>query len=115
MANLSNYSGNFLVDFLYRGGALTSSGGAGSSAVITGIRTANTPYTLGQTVVPASIDTAAGGKFLQCTTPGTSASSLTAIALGNPGSTAADGGVTWTVVSGAPSKAAVYVGLYTIT
>lgn len=111
--NLSTYEGNRIIDGLYRGGALNSSGGAGSSAVVAGIRTANTAYTLGQTVVPASGDTAAGGKFLQCTTAGTTAASGN-LALGNPGSTVTDGTVTWTVVSGMPCKTAKYIALYTI-
>ena len=111
--NLSTYEGNRIIDGLYRGGALNSSGTAGSSAVVKGVRSASTSYALGDTVVPASGDTGAGGKFLQCTTAGTSASSGT-LALGNPGTTVTDGTVTWTVVSGMPCKLAKYVALYTI-
>lgn len=111
--NLSTYEGNRIIDGLYRGGALNSAGTAGSSAVIKGIRAASTVYALGDTVVPASGDTSAGGKFLQCTTAGTSAASGN-LALGNPGSTITDGSVTWTVVSGLPCKAAKYLALYTI-
>lgn len=111
--NLSTYLGNLLVDGLYRGGALTSAGAAGSSAVVKGVRTASTAYSLGDVVVPQSGDTGAGGKFLQCTTAGTSAASGT-LAIPNPGSTVADGTVTWTAVSGVPAKLAVYVALFTI-
>jgi hypothetical protein len=114
MANLSTYAGNFLVDGLFRGGALSSGGAVNSTAVVTGIRAANTAYTVGQVVVPASVDTSAGGKFLQCTTAGTSASTLATLALGNPGSTVTDGTVTWTVVSGMPSPLSLYCALYTI-
>lgn len=111
--NLSTYEGNRIIDGLYRGGALNSSGTAGSSAVIFGVRTASTSYSVGNIVVPASGDTGAGGKFLQCTTAGTSAASGN-LALGNPGTTNTDGTVTWTVISGLPCKIAHYVALYTI-
>lgn len=111
--NLSTYEGNRIIDGLYRGGALNSAGTAGSSAVVFGVRSASTVYALGNTVVPAAGDTGAGGKFLQCTTEGTSAASGN-LALGNPGSTVIDGSVTWTVVSGMPCKLAKYVALYTI-
>lgn len=111
--NLSNATTNKLLDGLYRGGALTSAGAAGSTAVVNkGIRLNNTAYSVGDKVVPASIDTAAGGKFLQCTTAGTSAASLTALAIPNPGSTVADGAVTWTAVSGIPSDLAHYIALF---
>ena len=86
MANLSTYWQNLLIDGLFRGGGLTSSGTAGSSSVVTGIRTVSTAYSVGQVVVPASGDTGAGGKFLRCTTAGTSAASG-AVAVPNPGAT----------------------------
>lgn len=114
--NLSNFRTNQLIDGIYRGGAITSSGSAGSTAVVSnGIRAANTAYTAGEKVAPNSVDTGAGGKFLVCTTAGTSQSSLSALAIGNPGATVTDGGVTWTVVSGIPSDLVHYVALYTIS
>ncbi len=112
--NLSNYLTNFLIDGLYRGGALTSAGAAGSTAVVNkGVWAASTSYSVGDTVVPGSAMTGAGGKFLQCTTAGTSGSTTT-LAIPNPGSTLADGTVTWTAVSGMPSKLALYCALLTI-
>jgi hypothetical protein len=111
--NLSNARTNFLIDGQYRGGALTSAGAAGSSAVVKGIRTASTAYSLGDKVVPAAGDTGAGGKFLICTTAGTSAASGN-LAIPNPGSTVTDGTVTWTAVSGMPSDLAHYVALLVI-
>ncbi len=112
--NLSNYLTNFLIDGLYRGGALTSAGAAGSTAVVNkGVWAASTAYSVGDTVVPGSAMTGAGGKFLQCTTAGTSGSTTT-LAVPNPGSTLVDGTVTWTAVSGMPSKLALYCALLTI-
>lgn len=111
--NLSNYLTNFLTDGLWRGGALTSAGAAGSSAVVKGVWTASTVYAAGDTVVPHANMTGGGGKFLQCTTGGTSGTTNT-LAVPNPGTTLADGGVTWTAVSGMPTKLAVYVALFTI-
>jgi hypothetical protein len=111
--NLSNYVTNRLIDGQYRGGALTSAGAAGSSAVVAGVWAATTAYTLGQVVVPPSTFTAGGGKFLRCTTAGTSGSTTT-LAVPNPGSTLTDGSVTWTAVSGIPCDLAHYVSLLTI-
>lgn len=111
--NVSDFLENRLVDAIFRGGALNSSGTVGSTAVVTGVWTASTAYTAGQTVVPSSGNTAAGGKFLVCTTAGTSGATFTS-ALGNPGSTVADNTVTWTVVSGMPSPLKLYGSLFTI-
>lgn len=111
--NISDFLENRLVDGLFRGGALNSSGTVGSTAVVTGVWTASTSYSVGQTVVPSSGNTGAGGKFLVCTTAGTSGATFTS-ALGNPGSTVADNTVTWTVVSGIPSPLKMYAALYTI-
>lgn len=111
--NLSNFTTNLLVDGLFRGGALNSSGTTGSSAVITGVWTATTAYTAGQRVVPHAAMTGAGGKFLLCTTGGTSGSTTT-LAVPNPGTTLTDGSVTWTAVSGIPSPLTQYVALFTI-
>lgn len=113
--NLSNYRTNQLIDGQYRGGAINSSGTAGSTAVVNkGIRTNNTAYSAGDKVAPNALDTGAGGKFLQCTTAGTSQTSLAALTIGNPGTTVSDGTVTWTVVSGIPSDLVHYVALLTI-
>jgi hypothetical protein len=111
--NLSNFVTNRLIDGQYRGGALTSTGTAGSSAVVYGVWAATTAYTLGQVVVPPTTFTAGGGKFLRCTTAGTSGSTTT-LAVPNPGSTLTDGTVTWTAVSGIPCDLAHYVSLLTI-
>lgn len=113
--NLSNFVTNRLIDGQYRGGALTSAGAAGSTAVVNkGIRAATTAYVVGDRAVPNAVDTGAGGKFLQCTTAGTSQGALSALAIGNPGTTVTDGTVTWTVVSGIPCDLAHYVSLLTI-
>jgi hypothetical protein len=52
MANMSDYLENLLVDGMFRGGCLTSAGAAGSSAVVKGIWTATTAYSVGDIVVP---------------------------------------------------------------
>lgn len=111
--NLSFYEQNKLVDGILRGGALNSSGTVNSTAVVTGVWAATTAYTLGQKVVPGSGFTGAGGKFLVCTTAGTSGSTTT-LAVPNPGSTLTDGTVTWTAVSGIPSELGLYVALFSI-
>jgi hypothetical protein len=56
--------------------------------------------------------TGAGGKFLVCTTAGTSGSTNT-LAVPAVGSTLVDSSVTWTAVSGMPGFLNVYVGLFT--
>lgn len=112
--NLSNFVTNRLIDGQYRGGALTSAGAAGSTAVVNkGIWIATTAYVVGDVVVPISTMTGAGGKFLQCTTAGTSGSTAT-LAVPNPGTTLTDGTVTWTAVSGIPCDLAHFVSLLTI-
>jgi hypothetical protein len=111
--NMSDFVENRLVDGMLRGGCLTSAGAAGSSAVVKGIRTASTAYSVGDIVVPQSGDTAAGGKLLKCTTAGTSAGSGT-LAVPNPGSTVADGGVTWTAIATIPAELKLYAALFTI-
>lgn len=113
MAALSNFIKNLGVDGLFRGGAINSSGALGSSAVVKGLWAATTAYSVGDRIVPAAGNTAAGGKFLICTTAGTSGSTFTS-ALGNPGSTVADGTVTWTVISGIPSLPKLYAALLII-
>ena len=115
MSAMSDYLENMLIDGLFRGGALTAAGAAGSTAVVNkGIWIASTAYSLGDLVVPISTMTAAGGKFLRCTTAGTSGSTAT-LAVPNPGSTLTDGTVTWTAVSGVPAPLALYFGLLTAT
>lgn len=114
MSALSNFLENLMVDGLLRGGCLTSAGAAGSSAVVKGIRTASTVYAVGDTVVPQSGDTGGGGKLLLCTTAGTSAASGT-LAIPNPGSTVADGTVTWTAIPTLPAFLNVYYAILTCT
>jgi len=112
--NFSNFLENMLTDSLWRGGALTSAGAAGSTAVVNkGIWAATTGYVVGDIVVPVSTFTAGGGKFLRCTTAGTSGSTTT-LAVPNPGSTLSDGTVTWTAVAGMPCFLFVYAGLLVV-
>lgn len=113
MANKSNYYENYEIDGVFRGGALNSAGTVNSTAVVTGVWAATTAYTLGQIVVPHANMTGAGGKFLRCTTAGTSGSTNT-LAVPNPGTTLTDGTVTWTAISGMPSPQAFYMALFSI-
>lgn len=111
MSQMSDYLENFLVDGIFRGGAVNTSGTVNSTAVVKGLWAAATAYSLGDIVVPVA-NTSAGGKFLKCTTAGTSGGTFTT-ALGNPGATVADNTVTWTIISGMPSNPALYVALFT--
>lgn len=111
MAALANYLENLFVDGFLRGGAIDTAGAANSTAVVKGLWTASTAYAVGDIVVPVG-NTSAGGKFLLCTTAGTSGATFTT-ALGNPGSTVADNTATWTVISGMPSLLNLYFGLFT--
>jgi hypothetical protein len=113
--NLSNYLTNMLTDGLWRGGALTGAGAAGSTAVVNkGIWAATTAYSVGDVVVPHANMTGAGGKFLQCVIAQSSGSTNT-LAIGNPGTTVTDNAAAmWQVVSGIPCKLAVYIALFTI-
>ena len=113
MANKSNYLENADIDSSFRGGALNSSGTVNSTAVVTGVWAATTAYTAGQVVVPHANMTAGGGKFLLCTTGGTSGSN-NALAVPAVGSTLTDGSVTWTAISGRPSLISALVALFTI-
>lgn len=113
MGAKSNFLENFMIDGYRRGGAINSSGALNSSAVVKGIWTATTAYVLGDVVFPHANMTGAGGKFMRCTTAGTSGSTNT-LAVGNPGSTMTDGGVTWTVVSGLPALMTSYFGLLVV-
>lgn len=109
--NFSDFLENLIIDGLFRGGALTLAGASGSTAVTNkGIRAVSTAYVVGDVAIPAAADTGAGGKFLVCTTAGTSAASG-ALAIPNPGSTVTDGGVTWTAVSGVPAFLKLYLAL----
>jgi hypothetical protein len=114
MGMLSDYTQNFLVDALYRGGALNSGGTVNSTATVKGVWTASTAYVLGDTVVPHANMTGAGGKFLRCTTAGTSGATNT-LAVPAVGSTLTDSGVTWTAVSGVPCVSSRYIALLTCT
>lgn len=114
MGFLSDYNQNFTIDTQFRGGALNAAGAVNSTATVTGVWAASTAYTAGQTVVPGSGFTAAGGKFLRCTTAGTTGATST-LAVPAVGSTLADGTVTWTAVSGVPCASAAYIALLTCT
>jgi len=114
MGMLSDYTQNFLVDALYRGGALNAAGTVNSTATVKGIWTASTAYVVGDTVVPHANMTGAGGKFLRCTAAGTSGATNT-LAVPAVGSTLTDSGVTWTAVSGVPCPSARYLALLTCT
>ena len=114
MGMLTDFTQNYLMDALFRGGALNAAGTVNSTATVTGVWTATTAYTVGQTVVPPSGFTAAGGKFLRCTTAGTTGSTST-LAVPAVGSTLVDGSVTWTAVSGVPCPSALYIGLLLCT
>jgi hypothetical protein len=112
MGMFSDFLQNRLVDSLRRGGALNSGGTVNSTAVVKGIWTASTAYVVGDIVVPHANMTGAGGKFLRCTTAGTSGATNT-LAVPAVGSTLTDSGVTWTAVSGMPCPINTYVGLIT--
>lgn len=111
--NLSFFLQNRLIDGILRGGALGAGGAVNSTAVVTGIWSASTAYTAGQVVVPGPSMTGAGGKFLQCTTAGTTGSTAS-LAVPAVGATLADNTVTWTVVSGVPTALGLYVALLAI-
>lgn len=112
--SLSDFAENAIVDGYMRGGALGSGGAVNSIAVVKGVWTASTAYVVGDIVVPHANMTGAGGKFLRCTTAGTSGSTNT-LAVPAVGSTLTDSGVTWTAVSGLPALLTGYVGLLTAT
>jgi len=114
MAGKSDYLENLIIDGLLRGGCLTSAGAAGSSAVVKGIWTASTAYSVGDVVVPHANMTGAGGKLLKCTTAGTSGTTNT-LAVPNPGSTLADGAgsLVWTAVATIPVPPVTYFALLT--
>jgi hypothetical protein len=112
MTALSDFAENLLIDGYMRGGALGTGGAVNSTSVVKGVWTATTAYSVGDVVVPHANMTGAGGKFLRCTTAGTSGSTNT-LAVPNPGSTLTDSGVTWTAVSGLPALLTGYVGLLT--
>jgi hypothetical protein len=114
MGMLSDYSQNFLIDAMYRGGALNAAGTVNSTATVKSVWAATTAYSVGDTIVPPSTFTAGGGKFLRCTTAGTSGSTTT-LACPAVGSTLTDGTVTWTAVSGVPCPSSIYVALLTCT
>lgn len=111
--NLSDYVENLIIDGYLRGGALGTGGAVNSTAVVKGVWTSTTVYAAGDTVVPHANMTAGGGKFLRCTTGGTSGSTNT-LAVPAVGSTLGDGTVTWTAVSGLPSALNLYVALFSI-
>lgn len=111
--NYSDFIENMLIDGIFRGGALNASGTVNSTAVVKGVWAATTAYNAGDIVVPHASMTGAGGKFLRCTTAGTTGSTNT-LAVPNPGTTLTDGSVTWTAVSGMPSYLAMYAALFVI-
>lgn len=111
--NMSDFLENFLTDGIFRGGAMNAAGTVGSTAVVKGIWTASTVYAVGDVVVPHGSMTGAGGKFLRCTTAGTSGATNT-LAVPAVGSTLTDNTVTWTSVSGMPSFLKLYAALLVI-
>lgn len=111
MTALSNFLENQLIDGILRGGAQNAAGTLNSAAVVTGIWTASTVISVGQTYVPHANMTGAGGKILRCTTAGTTGSTNT-LAIPAVGSTLADNTVTWTIVSVIPSLLSVYAALF---
>jgi hypothetical protein len=72
MGMLTDFTQHLLVDALLRGGALNAAGTVNSTATVKGVWAATTAYALGDVVVPHANMTGAGGKFLRCTTAGTS-------------------------------------------
>ena len=114
MGSKCNALENRLIDGLFRGGALAAGGTLNSSAVATGVWTATTAYALGDIVIPHANMTGAGGKFLLCTTAGTSGSTNT-LAVPAVGSTLTDSTVTWTAISGVPAPLTAYVALIRAT
>lgn len=114
MGMITDFTQNFIVDAQFRGGALNAAGTVNSTATVKGIWTASTAYVVGDTVVPHAAMTGAGGKFLRCTTAGTTGATNT-LAVPAVGSTLVDNTVTWTAVSGVPCQSNMYVGLITCT
>lgn len=114
MGMLSDYTQNLLTDAIFRGGALNAAGTVNSTATAKGVWAATTAYVVGDTIVPPATFTAGGGKFLRCTTAGTSGSTTT-LACPAVGSTLTDGTVTWTAVSGVPCPSSLYIALLTTT
>lgn len=111
MPAFSDFFENRAVDGLLRGGAI-SAAGAANTTVVKGLWAATTAYAVGDVVVPVN-NTSAGGKFLLCTTAGTSGATFVT-ALGNPGATVADSTVTWTVIAGMPTFARLWAALLVI-
>ena len=114
MGMFSDLLQNKVIDAILRGGAVNAAGTINSSAVIDGVWAATTAYTVGKIVAPPSTFTAGGGKFLMCTTAGTSGSTTT-LACPAIGSTLTDGTVTWTAISGMPMSPNLYIALLTNT
>jgi hypothetical protein len=104
MAAFSDYAENLLIDGIFRNtNTPTIAGWAATTAI-----------TVGTVVTPGASMTGAGGKFLRCTTAGTTGSTTT-LAVPAVGSTLVDGTVTWTAVTGIPAYVNLYVGLFTVT
>lgn len=112
MASMTDFYENFMTDGIFRGGSINSSGTVNSTAVVKGIWTATTAYSVGDIVVPHNAMTGAGGKYLRCTTAGTSGSTNT-LAVPAVGSTLSDNTATWTAISGMPSLNNLYIALFT--
>jgi hypothetical protein len=104
MAAFSDYAENLLIDGIFRNtNTPTIAGWAATTAI-----------TVGTVVTSGASMTGAGGKFLRCTTAGTTGSTTT-LAVPAVGSTLVDGSVTWTAVTGVPAYVNLYVGLFTTT
>lgn len=110
MSAFTDFLENRVNDSMWRGGALAAGGGLNSAAICKGVWTATTAYALGDIVIPHGNMTGAGGKFLQCTTAGTSASTNT-LAVPAVGSTLSDGSVVWRAISGMPTPDVLYLAL----
>jgi hypothetical protein len=104
MAAMSDYTENLIIDGLFRG--------TNTPAVPTWI--ASTAYVVGDVTIPHANMTGAGGKFLRCTTAGTTGATNT-LAIPAVGSTLTDNTCTWTAVTGIPAYTQWYFSLYTAT
>ena len=101
---MTDYTENLLIDGIFRGTNTPTLNTWGAS----------TAYVIGDVVIPHANMTGAGGKFLRCTTGGTTGATNT-LAIPAVGSTLVDNTCTWTVVTGIPAYVNFYMGLFTAT
>ena len=102
MAAMTDYLENLLVDGLFRG--------TNTPTISTWV--ASTAYVIGDVVVPHANMTGAGGKFLRCTTAGTTGA-VNTLAVPAVGATLTDNTLTWTAVTGVPCYTQYYMSLFT--